>query len=109
MPRLTRSQVQVWKRVKGPWEAIPRARAVTSPFRAFIRALPAQRGHPVAAAPCRGGEFAYLTPLMVKPWGPMFSCTPCWTAYKLMMTPLWFCIFRPATPPARVTPAPTAA
>ena len=62
-----------------------------------------------AAVLVLAGEFAYLMPLMVKPWGPMFNCTPCCVAYKLMITPLWFCIFRPATPPARVTPAPTAA
>jgi len=78
-------------------------------WRGLNSGLPPRRGAPTAAVPVPGGEFAYLTLLMLKPWGPMFNWTPCCTAYKLMMTPLWFCIFRPATPPARVTPAPTAA
>ena len=105
---LTRPRVQAWKEVMAghgwAW-----ARTVKYTVTASIRARPPKRGHPAVAPPVLAGEFAYLTPLTVKPWGPMFNCTPCCTAYKLMTTPLWFCIFRPATPPARVMPAPTAA
>ena len=76
----------------------------------LVRASILQDGKGIRLRRYRPGRgLGYFRPLMVKPWGPMFSCTPCCTAYRLMMTPLWFCIFRPATPPARVMPAPTAA
>jgi len=104
---LTRPRVQAWKEGMAGHGWV-RARTVKYTVTASIRARQPKRGHPTAASPVLAGEFAYLM-LMVKPWGPMFSCTPACVAYTLMITPLWFCIFRPATPPARVTPAPTAA
>ncbi len=64
------------------------------------------RGRQAAAVPVRWANFYCM--VIVKPWGPMFNSTPCCTAYRLITTPFWFCMVRPAWPPARAMPAPTA-